>query len=500
MRLRLAAALLLLVSPLRAQCPDGAPPPCTPRSAPAAPRVAVLYFDVRSSEPSDSALADGLTEAIIDEIASYPRLQTVSRFAVQRFRGAQLTSPARVGRTLGATHLVTGVLQRVGPAIQVRVELINAATGVQQWREPFQQRSDDALELQQSIAERVAEGVGGQLGARVARRSVDPAAYSAWLTGNGLFAHRTLRGTRQAIRFYENAVQRDPGFVKAWAAIAIAYGARVEWVDQEAARGYDSLVERGVQAADRALALDSNSADAWLARAYMLRWRNYRDYAGVQEAFNRSFALDSRNAETWQQYGDYLFARGGNGTDAYRRALELDGARPLTLNNLAIQLPRDSGLLLSDSAVRLAPALSNAYRTRAVGRLRPPPDSAGALADYATAAALKRADQRDAFDEEFHVAELRRDTAAQHALLEQTYGRVAGQPVLHPQEVSDLASHMLGFKADTARALDLLERVRPRGISLYRLLRARWAQPLRSHPRFLALWRDSRPPWGPETP
>ena len=104
--LALPVAIALLTTPLRAQCPDGTPPPCSARLLHAAPAatnsVAVLYFDNVTRDSNDTYLADGLTEEIIGRLSAIDRLAVKSHFAVRRYRGSDLEDLAPVARALGA--------------------------------------------------------------------------------------------------------------------------------------------------------------------------------------------------------------------------------------------------------------------------------------------------------------------------------------------------------------------------------------------------------------
>jgi TolB-like protein len=488
------------VRPARAQCPDGTPPPCA-RAARAVPAtsVAVLYFDVRSSDPDDSALADGLTDAIIDELGANPRLTVASRFAVRRFRGVALPEPAALGRTLGAGSLVTGVLQRVAREVQVRVELVAAATGRQLWREPYEGGTQNALALQRDIAQRVAMSVGGQLAggraARLATPTSDTAAYGAYLRGNGLLPMRTLRTIRAAIGEYQRAVTLDPRLVSAWARIGIAYALRVQWLDPVAARDPDSLLAAGTRAADRAVALDPRSAEAWLARAFLLMYRNPRTLQGVQAAFDRTFALAPRYGEAWQQYADFLQLQGSPGREeALRKALEYEPARPITLTHLSMLVPDSMALVLVDSAIALAPTNPGYHERRAFLMAGFRHDTASAARDLETCVALYRADGRDPWEPEVWLSLLRGDSAAARATVRAALARNRNAAVLHLGEAWPLAQQALGVLDDREAAIDVLRRIRPLGVGLYRTL-ARLPAPLRTDPRVQELMDASRPPW-----
>ena len=166
---RIVAVTVVLASVgaglVRAQCPDGSPPPCR-AAAVAAPRptsVAVLYLDNASPDSTDDYLAEGLTEAIIVQLGQVARISVQSRSAVRRFRGAHVPDPRIIGRTLGVAYLVTGSVQRADRAVRVTIELAHTTTGLRVWGDQFIGADDSLFALQDDIARRVAEGVAGRL-------------------------------------------------------------------------------------------------------------------------------------------------------------------------------------------------------------------------------------------------------------------------------------------------------------------------------------------------
>src|SRR2546425_124475 len=130
------------------------------------------------------------------------------------------------------------------------------------------------------------------------------------------------------------------------------------------------------RAADRALRQDSASADAWMARGFLLSFRNPRTFAGVREALLRALGLDPRNAEAHHQYGMALLwlGRDSAAADMYRRALQLEPERPITLFNLgrvaARRVRYAEARRWADSALAIDPGADYAYVLRAVPEVR----------------------------------------------------------------------------------------------------------------------------------
>jgi TolB-like protein/tetratricopeptide (TPR) repeat protein len=310
---------------LHAQCPDGTPPPCAATRAvparapvPAATSVAVLYFDNRSRDTADAYLAEQLTEEVITRLQRLPRLEVKSRYESRRVRDMAAATPALLGRTLGVRWLVSGTVQRSGTRILARVELTQADRAVGVWSDRFDRSSGEVLDVIDEIARGVATGVAGQLlpdeAARLAARpAVDPVAYDLYLRGRAAFSVGiNEEGLRTALRFFREAVARDSGFALAWAAIADAETWRIDnYVSPR--DGYP----RVRAAVDRALALDSNLAQAHAVRFWPLV--HARDWAGAEAAARRAIALDP-NAVEGHRNLTYLLGSRGRFSDAVEEA------------------------------------------------------------------------------------------------------------------------------------------------------------------------------------
>jgi proline iminopeptidase len=356
---------MLTAIAVHAQCPDGSPPPCrTVRPAPPPRSVAVLYLDNLSRDSNDLYLADGITEEIISRLGQVARLAVKSRYAVRRFRGHTDQDPAALGRALGVMHLVTGSVERAGPRTRVRVELVAATSGRHMWGQTFDRPDGDALAIEDDIAQAVAHEVIGRLAsseriALTARPTRDPQAYDHYLRGNFYLSRRTSQADgRRALEEYQAALRLDPAFPSALGRLGLVYGIYASWPWPYAGLTHDSLIALGLAAANRAIALDSASADGWLARGFLFvpapttpdGWRGFALNPALnaaeltcslpasecvrqaRNALAHALELDPRNAEIWYQYGRTFFLddRVGTGDSAFERSLTLDPDRAVT--------------------------------------------------------------------------------------------------------------------------------------------------------------------------
>src|SRR5438445_1035499 len=425
------------------------------------------------------------------------------RNAVRRFRGAA-DDPATLGRALDVAYLVSGSVARPGrgqsPA--VTVELLRASDGMHVWGGQYESRDTALQTIPQAVARAVATAITGALRpvertALASRPPRDPGAYDRFLRANYELAQRTPRAVRRAIDQYESALRLDPGFTPALARVAVGYGLFLDWGWEYPGLSSEAVLSRGFDAADRALQQDSASADAWMARGFLLSFRHPRTFAGVHEALRRAIALDPRNAEAHHQYGMALLwsGRDSAAADMYGRALQLEPERPITLFNLgrvaARQVHYAEARRWADSALAIDPGADYAYVLRALAefRLGKP---AEARADAETAARL-RSGFRVPGEAVLALVELQAaDTPAARKRIERLEREIrsAGN---HTTTDAAWVGRALVALREPDRALELLERVRPRGARLWYYLRAPEFDAIRSNPRFAQLVAKSAP-------
>jgi serine/threonine-protein kinase len=497
----LALAALTVLASVRlatAQCPDGTPPPCArpaPRPAvPTANSVAVLYFDNLSRDTSDAYLADGLTEELIARLGQVERLQVKSRNAVRRYRGQAADDPAGLGRALGVAHLVSGSLRRAGREVRVTVELTRASTGLRLWGDQFDRADTNLLAIEADVASAVAAAIAGRLLPRERDRTAaqptrNPAAYDQMLRGNFYLAQRNPASVRRAIDAYEAAARLDPTYADALARVAYAFAVFLDWDWVWPQMPADTILSRGLRAAAQALALDPAEAEAWMARGYLLFFRNARSLEGVREAFERASTLAPRNAEVHHQFGRVLV---GFGTDSlaaaeYQRALALEPERPITLRNLGLlawhQHDYQRARHWLDSALTVDPSAGYVYLDRARVLLW--------LGDTAAARADVDAAERQAA--QGYVSSVPGVRVAVQAAEGDAAGARAGAerisaalPASGPVGLNvglDLAIAWMAV-GERSRALDLIERLQPRGARLWFQLLDPGFDGVRTDPRF----------------
>jgi TolB-like protein/Tfp pilus assembly protein PilF len=287
--------------------------------------VAVLYLTNLSRDSADAFLADGLTEEIIIRLGQVPRLEVKSRFEVARVRQA-VQDPAALGRSLRASYLVTGSVQRAGDRVRLRYEVIRAASGARVAGDVIDRASSDLLTVESEIARQVATAITGQLlpeeRAQLARPlTSDPIAYEAYLRGllamNSSYDEPALRA---ALSHFDRAIARDSSFAAAFAGKSFAW----VWLADAYVSPREGYGQARIAAA-RALALDSSQALAYamLGDAVLMLDQDARE---AERLGRRAVLLNPRDGQAHILLYWALLAAGrlDEGVEEARRAWQVD--------------------------------------------------------------------------------------------------------------------------------------------------------------------------------
>lgn len=235
------------------------------------PRLAVFRFQgLGDTEPY---FAEGVADELITELSRVEGMEVTGRASSFSLSGDNAT-PEQASQKLGATLVLTGSVRLLPNAIRVNAQLVEAPGGRSLWSKVFERPTNEAFALQRDIAVRVAQ----QADARVTApppKSVDEEAYRLYLQGRDLQLGVANSDWAKVRDLYRNAVQRDPNFGEAWAALADAEAsAASEAVDNGPADGFltDAAMAPALAAADRAIALDNGAAYPFLTRSMIYTW------------------------------------------------------------------------------------------------------------------------------------------------------------------------------------------------------------------------------------
>lgn len=301
--------------------------------------VAVLPLVNVSGNPADEYFSDGMTDELANALAKLPGVKVASRTSAYSFKGKDATVED-IGKALNVNTVLEGTVKRDGPKLKVTAQLTSVKDGLSLWRQSYERDSGDVFQVQDDVAAAIAQSLKVQLGNRAATFSSDsrgtqnPTAYDDYLRGKYFFNARGADNLRRAIAYFDSAAAHDPQFARAYAASATAYALLPEYTDSPPA----NVSQRAHDAASRALALDSTSAEALtgLGLAEVHDW----NFPAADAAYRRALAFNPDYPTANQWYGELLFHTGklDSGVAQIRKAAALDPLAPINASALGYVL------------------------------------------------------------------------------------------------------------------------------------------------------------------
>ena len=253
--------------------------------------IAVLPFENLSDDKSNAYFTDGIQDEILTRLAKISALKVISRTSTRRY-ASRPDNLREIAKQLGVASILEGSVQRVGGAVRVNVQLIDASKDRHLWAETYDRDIKDIFSVESEIAQAVADALKAQLlpaeSARIAHvPTKNPQAYDQFLKAeyflNQLFwtnAKDPGEIARKAEASYESAIAADRGFALAYAQLSYLK-ATTFWFGIDPS---PQTMETARTAAMRALALQPELPEAHLAMGYVHYW-GQRDYAAALAEF-----------------------------------------------------------------------------------------------------------------------------------------------------------------------------------------------------------------------
>ncbi len=260
---------------------------------PAATSIAVLPFADMSPKKDQEYFSDGLSEELLNVLAKNRGLKVTGRTSSFQFRGKS-KDLREIGEKLGVASILEGSVRKAGNQVRITAQLISVADGFHLWSETYDRELEDIFALQEEIAKSVAKALqvtllGGEAG--LSPQVIDPEAYTAYLQGRhfrGLGAGE--ENLEKAAAYLEQALQFAPEFAPAWAQLSLVRARQADQGYQQIDEGY----ARARKAAERALELDPNHADAYVALAEIKMLFDW-DWQGASAAVQKGLELEPTN-------------------------------------------------------------------------------------------------------------------------------------------------------------------------------------------------------------
>jgi serine/threonine protein kinase len=255
--------------------------------------VAVLPLANLSGDAGQDYFADGMTDALISDLARVSSLRVISRTSVMRYQGTRRPLP-QIARELDVEAVVEGSVLRDGERVRINAQLVDGRRDQHLWAASYERELKDVLKLQAEVARAITREVRVVLtpqeqAALADARSVDPEAHEDYLLGRFHWNKRTPDALRKSLECFERALAKEPRHAGAWSGIA-----DTQLVLSVAT--YDlappcEAVPRARAAALRALEIDDGLAEAHVSLANV-KARYEWDWAAAERCFARALELN----------------------------------------------------------------------------------------------------------------------------------------------------------------------------------------------------------------
>ena len=294
--------------------------------APVVESVAVLPLRNLSGDPDQAYFVDGMTEALITDLAKLGGVKVIARSSTMRYRDTDRPLD-EIARELGVDAIVEGSAVRVGDRVRIMAQLIDPQTGRALWGDSYDRALRNVLQLRGEVARGIAEGIGVTTAAGESgpAREIDPETYEAYLRGMHFLRQSTPEGMRNGIAQLHQAVEKDPANAFAYAGLALGYA-----ILGHGPGSSSDAFPRARAAALRALELDDSLADAHLALGDFSLYYEW-NWPAAKASLERALELNPSLAPAHYHYGWYLDLMGRleEAEAEFRRAQELDPLTPL---------------------------------------------------------------------------------------------------------------------------------------------------------------------------
>jgi TolB-like protein/class 3 adenylate cyclase len=295
------------------------------------PSIAVLPFTNMSGGPEQEYFSDGITEDLITDLSKISELFVIARNSVFAYKGKSVKI-SQVAEELGVRYVLEGSVRRAEDQVRINAQLIDATTGGHLWAERYDGMMENVFALQDKITQQIVAALKVTLTAAEeqlagSRETSDPAAYDAFLKGWAHYRRKTPEDLIKAVPYLDEAVERDPNYSRAYAALAAVYwvGARSLWGKYLDMSRAEAEMMANIYLAEAMQ--DPTPLAHWIASDILRAGRRHQE--AITEA-TRAIALDANDPIGYYAMSNALIWAGNPvaGTEFIKKAMRLDPHYP----------------------------------------------------------------------------------------------------------------------------------------------------------------------------
>ena len=329
--------------------------------------IAVLPFANLSAEKDNEYFSEGLTDEIIMNLSKLKMLKVISRGSIMRYVKEGRTHQ-QTANDLGVQYLLEGSVRRYGSDLRITAQLVDAFRDEYIWAETYRGTMKDIFDIQEKVAAEIAQALQLRLSPdekqKLKKRPTEnTGAYQLYLQGRFFWNKRSEEGLKIAIRYFEEAIEKDPHYAVAWAGIADSYSLLGEYGNIPR----KELYPKAKAAVNKALEIDIRLAEVHTSLASILMLSEW-DWANSEKEFKLALELNPNYATAHHWYSQWFLNMGRleESLQMISRAAELDPVSQAILKDkgLALYYDRqyDEAMELATKTLELDPNYAAARR------------------------------------------------------------------------------------------------------------------------------------------
>ena len=335
--------------------------------------IAVMPFDNMSNDPDQAYFGDGISEDLITDLSKISNLLVISRLSSFTYKGKNI-KVQQIAEELGVRYVLEGSVRKAENRVRINAQLIDASSGHHLWADRYDGDMNDIFTLQDKITRKIISALALKLTASEQKALTDKGtdnlqAYDEFLKGWQGYRLLTKAGFAEAKTHLEKAVELDPEFTRAYAALAVLYWKAVKLAAPELRQGLGVTNRQELVAVKakpqlllkNAMKKPTALAHGLMSQFYLLRYQRDEALAEIQ----RAVAMDPNDPELYAWMSNILWFMGKNreAIESAKMGLRLDPNNPSTyLWQLGKSYLPDGDLQESmqvlERAIRLNPELS----------------------------------------------------------------------------------------------------------------------------------------------
>jgi tetratricopeptide (TPR) repeat protein len=274
----------------------------------------------------------------------------------------------QIASDLGVQYLLEGSVRRYGSDLRITAQLVDAFRDEYIWAETYRGTMKDIFDIQEKVASEIAQALQIRLSPDEKqnlkkRPTENTGAYQLYLQGRFFWNKRSEEGLKTAIRYFEQAIERDPQYALAWAGIADSYSLLGEFGNISR----KELYPKAEAAVNKALEIDNGLAEVHTSLASLFMFRKW-DWANSEKEFKLALELNPNYATAHHWYSQWFLNMGRleESLAMISRAAELDPVSQAILKDqgLALYYNRqyDGAIALARKTLELDPNYAAAHR------------------------------------------------------------------------------------------------------------------------------------------